>query len=65
VTLNPQERQANVAGAFTADPGRVAGRSVLLVDDVFTTGATMAAAAQALLDAGARSVSGYCLARVH
>jgi predicted amidophosphoribosyltransferase len=37
---------------------------VLLVDDVLTTGATMSAAAEALLAAGAASVSAYCLARV-
>ena len=43
---------------------QVAGRAVLLVDDVLTTGATMSAAAAALLVAGAASVSAYCLARV-
>jgi ComF family protein len=65
VELNPQERQENVRGAFSAQPARVSGRVVLLIDDVFTTGATMSAAAEALIDVGARAVSGYCLARVH
>jgi ComF family protein len=65
VELNPRERHENVQGAFSAEPGRVAGRSVLLVDDVFTTGATMSASAEALAAAGATAVSGYCLARVH
>lgn len=64
IKLSPVERRDNVAGAFTAEAGRVAGKSVLLVDDVYTTGATMAAAAEALTAAGAAAVSGYCLARV-
>lgn len=64
VKLDPAQRRDNVAGAFLAVPERVVGRHILLIDDVYTTGATMNAAAEALLDAGAASVSGYCLARV-
>jgi ComF family protein len=64
VGLGPAERANNVRGAFTADPATVAGRHILLVDDVLTTGATMSAAAEALLAAGAQTVSAYCLARV-
>lgn len=56
------ERARNVAGAFVADR-RVAGRDLLLVDDVVTTGATAAAAASALRAAGARSVIVIALAR--
>jgi ComF family protein len=64
VGLTVAERRANVAAAFAVvEPGRVAGRDLLLVDDVCTTGATMAAAASALLQAGAHSVSGYTAAR--
>ncbi len=55
------ERAANVAHAFAAGP--VAGQAVILVDDVLTTGATAGAAAEALLAAGARSVSVIALAR--
>lgn len=51
--LSRPERAENVRGAFRARASRLAGRPVLLVDDVVTTGATMAAAAAALLDAGA------------
>ncbi len=51
-------RAANVRGAFAVRrPGRVEGRDVLLVDDVFTTGATARSCAALLRSAGARSVS--------
>ena len=56
-------RLVNVAGAFRAqEPELVEGKRVLLVDDVITTGATAAACAQALLDAGAHSVFAVALA---
>jgi ComF family protein len=64
VGLGPEARAENVRDAFQAVPERVGGRAVVLVDDVLTTGATMSAAARALLAAGATAVSAYCLARV-
>jgi len=57
------QREANVRGAFEADPEEVLGKRVLLVDDVLTTGATAQAAAQALIAAGARAVRVVALAR--
>ena len=54
-------RFANVADAFVARP-LVAGASLVLVDDIATTGATLAAAGRALLAAGARTVRGICAA---
>jgi ComF family protein len=61
------ERFANLAGAFTVHPrrrARIEGRPVLIVDDVMTSGATFAAAAEACLAAGAASVTVVSLARV-
>lgn len=63
VGLSAVARQANVAGAFRAKPRYVAKRHVILVDDVCTTGATLVACAEALLQAGAHSVWGYTLGR--
>lgn len=62
--LTPRQRRVNVRGAFSvADAAAVAGRHVLLIDDIMTTGATARAASQALLRAGAESVWVATLAR--
>jgi len=63
VGLDPAARWANVAGAFRADSAFVGGRSILLVDDVHTTGATLAACAEAMLAAGAERVVGLTVGR--
>jgi ComF family protein len=63
--LDAAERGANVAGAFAVRrPAALAGRRVLLVDDVLTTGATARAAARALREGGAAAVGVLVLARV-
>ena len=62
VGLTAVERLKNVQDAFATHVD-VIGKHILLIDDVCTTGATMAAAANALLAEGATKVSGYCVAR--
>jgi ComF family protein len=62
--LDAEARRANVRDAFSvARPAEVAGRRLLLVDDVLTTGATAGAAARALRAAGAAAVGVVALAR--
>jgi ComF family protein len=60
--LDRAERAANVRGAFTASQ-RSASKSILLVDDVCTTGETLRACAAALLDAGAARVCAVVVAK--
>ncbi len=63
--LSREQRLRNLQGVFAAHPmhtARLQGRHVLLVDDVTTTGATLQAAAQALLQAGANRVSALVFA---
>jgi ComF family protein len=63
--LTARERRRNVRGAFSvAKPGVIRDRHVVLVDDVFTTGATVAECSRALVRAGARAVSVVTVARV-
>ena len=57
------ERQSNVDGAFICSGSDVYGKTVLLIDDVATSGATLNAGAIALKAAGASSVWGLALAR--
>lgn len=67
VGLNAAQRARNVEGAFRVDPkrlDRLAGRRVVLIDDVLTTGATVSAAAKVLKRAGVSHVDVLSFARV-
>lgn len=67
VGLSAKDRETNVRGAFRVRPEaklEIAGRAIVLVDDVFTSGATADAAVRALKRAGARSVDVLVFARV-
>lgn len=57
--LRPEERRRNMEGAFSIEKGKreqIQGRKLLLVDDIFTTGSTLDACSNVLLDAGAKEV---------
>jgi ComF family protein len=63
--LNPNERMHNLHGAFCVDkPESIKGKTLLLVDDIFTTGATSNECCRILKEAGAKKVFVLALARV-
>jgi ComF family protein len=65
VSLSAAERQRNIRGAFTVQkPQQCPGKALLLIDDVYTTGATVQECARLLRQAGATRVDVYTLARV-
>jgi len=63
MTLEREARAENIRGAFAARKEMLAGRRVLLVDDIMTTGATLEECARAMLGAGAQRVDVLVLAR--
>jgi ComF family protein len=62
--LNHMQRRKAVSGAFRAGPDRIQGRTIVLVDDVLTSGSTAEACARALRRAGAGRIELICWARV-
>jgi ComF family protein len=64
VGLSATERRENVSGAFCANAALVSEKTILLMDDVATTGATLASCADVLQKAGAQTVYALTLARV-
>jgi ComF family protein len=63
VGLTISQRRENVSQAYQADPLAVKRKSILLMDDVATTGSTISASTEALLSAGAREVFALTIAR--
>ncbi|HUN56358.1 MAG TPA: ComF family protein [Smithella sp.] len=62
---NREERKENIKGAFeVTNPKKIAGKNIILVDDVYTTGATINECAKTLVKAGARKIAVLTLARV-
>ena len=62
-SYNPQERKEILKGAFSLiDGAEVAGKNILIVDDIFTTGATAAGCAEVLKNAGANKIFVMALA---
>jgi ComF family protein len=62
---NKKERKHNIGGAFeVSDRKKIAGKNIILVDDVYTTGATVNECAKTLIKEGAQRVSVLTLARV-
>ena len=59
------ERKKNVRGAFSVDnEQKIKGKRILLIDDVYTTGATLNECAKVLIEAGAKSVDTLTVAKV-
>lgn len=59
-----EERLANIVGSFKAEkPEIIKGKKIILIDDVYTTGATMSEAKKVLKEAGAKKVAGVVVAK--
>jgi len=63
VGLSAQKRRENVKNAFHCATDKVIGKTVLLLDDITTTGATIREGTKALLEGGAKDVYAFTIAR--
>lgn len=66
ISLTPQKREENVSGAFSISQNQyqqIAGKQILLVDDLFTTGATMRSLVKTLLQAKPKSIHIFVICR--
>lgn len=61
--LDKAHRESNLSGAFKVSKAKVKNKTILLFDDIFTTGATLDECARVLQKAGAKKVFALCLAR--
>ena len=63
VGLSREQRKENMSGAFRSDTKIVKGKSILIIDDVITTGSTINACSKAMVESGVEQVYGMTLAR--
>ncbi len=63
IQLSAEDRFHNMEGAFWINPAKLKGRTILVIDDIITTGATMNQCAKALFEAGAEKVYGLSIAK--
>jgi ComF family protein len=63
VELSLKERQINLEGAFHAQRQPIDGKQILIIDDVTTSGSTLNACAEALIEVGAKAVYGLTIAQ--
>lgn len=61
--INREERFKNISGSFSAEPEKVRGKKILLVDDICTTGSTFMEASKVLYEAGAKEVRCFALSK--
>ena len=59
--LNDQERVSNLKNAFSVRKGSIPPKTIILVDDIYTTGSTIDEAARVLLENGAQTVYFLCI----
>ena len=62
-TVSRENRRTNMEGAFAHTDTDIAGKNILLIDDIYTTGATMRECATVLRQAGARQIWGLTFAK--
>jgi len=64
ISLTKKERTENIKNSFSVvNPEKISGKTIILIDDIMTTGATISEAAKTLKNSGAKKVIGLVVAR--